>query len=292
MHSGKVRIGSWQGRVSNNDFSANIKKVREVIEEASPGKLDFLCFPESYLSGYSAEAIAQSSVPVDHTELRKLVQESKLHNTVILVGFSEKCPDGIYNSVLVFHRGEILGVPRKTMLTGYDKKHFRTDYRMPLMEAGGIRFGVAVCHTTSFPEPALYLRWKSARLLFTPHFNCVAPDPKGDQWPINFWRHRTAVLNNQAALAALMRMVVVRSNVIVFGKKDLDDGLGCGDSNIWDMEGNCVARGTPFVESLVTAEFERKIFTDPHWINQEAVPLEMMENIYDAAKKYHAKGFA
>jgi len=46
------------------------------------------------------------------------------------------------------------------------------------------------------------------------------------------------VLNNQAALAALLKMVVVRSNVVIVR----EGHLGAGDANIWDMNGEVVAR--------------------------------------------------
>ena len=90
------------------------------------------------------------------------------------------------------------------------------------------------------------------------------------------------VLNNQAALATLLKMVVVRSNVIVIGA----DHLGLGDSNIWDMDGVLVAQGTPFVECVVTAEFDQRIFLEEHWIDRRDVPVELVEMIAQAAQRY------
>jgi predicted amidohydrolase len=272
----KVRIGSFQGYISENNFNANLDKVKSVLKETADMKLDFLCFPEAYLSGYTPKAIIESSVPIDHPELVDFVKSTKDYDTVILVGMSEKTDNGILNTELVIYKGELLGKANKTMLTSYDKKYYYTDLSIPVFEAKGVKFGIAICHTTSFVEPSLYLRWKGARLLFTPHFNSIRPD--------FFWEHRTMVLNNQSALATLLKMVVVRSNVIVIEK----DSLGCGDSNIWNMHGELVAQGTPFKEGIVTYEFDKSIFQSEHWIDRREVPPELCKMIAEAAQKYNA----
>jgi predicted amidohydrolase len=279
----KLRIGAWQGPIVDNGFEQNLAKVRAVIEETRGLGLDFLCFPEVYLSGYSAAAIAESSVPLDHPSLVGFIAESRRHDTVILVGMAERRAGKIYNTELVIHAGRLLGTYHKTLLTGFDAKHFATDLDLPVFEAKGIKFGVVICHDTSFVEPALYLRWRGARLLFTPHFNNIAPEgfPGGGRG-ISYWEHRTMVLNNQAALATLLKMVVVRSNVIVV----TPEHLGSGDSNIWDMHGKLVAAGTPFVEGVVTAEFERRIFEEEHWIDRRQVPAALLDMIAEAAHAY------
>jgi predicted amidohydrolase len=169
------------------------------------------------------------------------------------------------------------------MLTGYDAGFFSRSLDLPIFEAKGIKFGVAICHDTSFVEPALYLRWRGARLLFTPHYNDIGPQRSAaPDEPVNFWEHRAMVLNNQAALATLLKMVVVRSNVVIIR----EDALGSGDSNIWDMDGEMVAAGVPFTECVVTAEFDRQIFLEEHWISRQEVPIELVERIAQAAHDY------
>jgi predicted amidohydrolase len=282
MHS-KIKIGTWQGPVADNDFHTNLQKVKSVLEDSRNLGLDFLCFPETYLSGYSVRAIQKSACSLDHPEIIRFIDESKKYGTVILVGMSEKVKDQIYNSQLVVYQGDLLGVAHKTMLTEYDARYFSTDLSLPVFTAKGIKFGVAICHSTSFVEPALYLRWKGARLLFTPHFNNQPPAGFVQNGKaVSFWEHRTMVLNNQAALATLLKMVVVRSNIVVVEP----NALGVGDSNIWDMDGVLVAQSEPFTECLVTAEFDRQIFLEEHWIDRLEVPLALLDMIAQAAKEY------
>ncbi len=280
----KIRIGSWQGPVEENNVRKNLDKVKSVLEQAGNLKLDFICFPETFLTGITQQAVKESSISLDGPEMRELLEYSKGFDTVVLVGASLKIDGKYYNSQIVLHKGNLLGISHKTMLTEEDSRIFSTDLNLPVYEAKGVKFGVAICHTTSFVEPALYLRWKGARLLFTPHYNNIPPEgfmtSSGER--VTFWEHRTMVLNNQAALATLLKMVVVRSNIVTIGGK----GLGSGDSNIWDMNGNLVAGGVPFTECLVSAEFDKKIFLEEHWISRREVPAELCEMIAEAARKY------
>jgi predicted amidohydrolase len=279
-----IRIGSWQGPIVEGDFAKNATRVKEVVEQTRPLKLDFLCFPECYLSGYQPESVKKCAVPATDPVIADLVDLTRNDDTVVLVGFSELKGGKVFNTVLVAYKGRVLGLPHKTMLVPkYDTAIFDTDLEMPVMEAKGIKFGVAICHTTSFVEPSLYLRWKGARLLFTPHYNDIPPGgvtESGDHH--TFWEHRTMVLNNQAALAALLKMVVVRSNIVMVTEQH----LGAGDSNIWDMNGVCVAAGQPFTEALVTAEFDKEIFLKEHWISRKEIPLQLVDMIAQAAREY------
>jgi predicted amidohydrolase len=279
-----IRIGSWQGPIVEGNFAKNAAKVKEVIGQTRPLKLDFLCFPECYLSGYRPESIKKSAIPATDPAIADLVDITRGDDTVMLVGFAELKGGKVFNTVLVAYKGQVLGLPHKTMLVpAYDTALFATDLELPVMEAKGIKFGVAICHTTSFVEPSLYLRWKGARLLFTPHYNDIPPGgitESGDHH--TFWEHRTMILNNQAALAALLKMVVVRSNIVMV----TEDHLGAGDSNIWDMNGVCVAAGQPFTEAVVTAEFDKEVFLKEHWISRKEIPLQLVDMIAQAAREY------
>jgi predicted amidohydrolase len=283
--TGKIQIGTWQGPVIENDFDSNLDKVCSVLHENESLGLDFLCFPEAFLSGYSAQAVRQSSTTLDDPRLLSFVHQTRNIDTVILVGMSERWNQKIYNTQLVIYQGEVLGKYHKTILTSEDTLVYTADLEMPVFQAKGICFGVVICHDTSFVEPALCLRWKGARLLFTPHYNDIPPEGiVTAEGRITFWEHRAMVLNNQAALATLLKMVVVRSNIVTVQPGH----LGAGDAAIWDMDGKQVAAGTPFTECLVTAAFDRGIFEREHWIDRNEVPIGLVEKIAQAARVYKA----
>ena len=278
-----IQIGTFQGPIVDNNFECNLNKVKEVLFKTKEKDLDFICFPETYLSGYSEQAVRESSIPLDDPRLLEFIQFSAGFDTVILVGMSERDHDRIFNTQIVVYQGKLLGIYHKKMLTDEDKRVFVSDMEFPVFEAKGIKFGVVICADTSYVEPALLLRWKGARLLFTPHYNDIPPEGiDTSDGTVTFWEHRSMVLNNQAALATLLKMVVVRSNVIIVR----EGHLGAGDANIWDMNGEVVAHGTPFRECIVTAEFDRSIFEKENWIDRNEVPSGLLDQIAQAAREY------
>ncbi len=281
----RIRIGSFQGPVAENDLEANLRKVREVISDHADS-LDFLCFPETYLSGYAPESIEGSAITLADPRFLELVEFTAGYDTVILVGLSERRRDGVYNSQSVLYRGRLLGVQTKIMPTlGFDINYFQNELDIRIFEAKGVKFGIAICHTTSYVEPALYMRLNGARLLFTPHFNDMSPETVvPGEGVISSHAHRKMVLNNQAALATLLKMVVVRSNVVVISPAH----LGWGDSNIWDMDGILAAEGEPFTECVVKADFPIEVFTMQNFINHKEVPLQLYRMIASAGERYLA----
>lgn len=281
--SEKIRLGAWQGPTIDYSPEKNIQKVIEVLERTQSFGLDFLCFPEVFLIRTTSMTDRENSMTLDDPRIASLVQACAKYDTVVLVGLSERHEEKIFNTCLVIYAGRLLGKYHKTILTTEEAPFTSTDLDMPVFDAKGIRFGVVLCHDTSFVEPALCLRWKGARLLFTPHYNDIPPDGiETSTGKVTFWQHRRMVLNNQAALATLLKMVVVRSNVVIVKP----DHLGAGDCGIWNMDGVAVAEGTPFIEQVISAEFDRDIFLHEYWIDRHDVPPALLDQIAKAAHDY------
>ena len=104
-----IRIGSFQGSIVDNDFECNLNKVKEVLNQTRDKGLDFLCFPETYLSGYSEQAVRESSIPMDDPCLLEFIRFSTAFDAVILVGMSERDNDKIFNTQIVVYRGKVQG---------------------------------------------------------------------------------------------------------------------------------------------------------------------------------------
>lgn len=262
-----IRISAYQGTCAD-DVDRNLERVYEVIAQAADQKSDFLCFPEGYLSNYRADL----AVPLDDPRVLALIERTAQNDMVVIVGLSEQESGKVYNSALVLHRGRLLGTYRKTMPTASDKKVFAPDTSLPVFQAKGIPFGVIICHDSSFVEPALTMRWKGARLLFSPHYNSI-PYNRMDE-------HRIVVRNNHVGLSALLQMVVVRSNVV----RGDGERLGYGDTTIFSPLGVPVAAVPLFGEALISAEFEDSVFTEEHWSSRSEIPMEVCQQLWDAAR--------
>ena len=261
-----VKIAAYQGRCTD-DFDVNLVNVFGIIDRAGKDENDFLCFPEGYLSNYKADLM----VPLDHPRVRELIDYTREYDMVVIVGISEQVSEEAFNTALILYQGEILGKYRKTMLTGSDKKAFASDYELPVFEAKGVQFGVIICHDSSFIEPALTMRWKGARLLFSPHYNSIAYGRMDE--------HRTLVRNNHVGLSVLLQMVVVRANVIGGD----ENSLGYGDSAIFSPLGVPVATAPLFKEALISAEFDDSVFTKKSWRTRQEIPLEVYRQLWTVA---------
>jgi len=116
------------------------------------------------------------------------------------------------------------------------------------------------------------MRWKGARLLFSPHYNSIDSDRMDE--------HRKKVRNNHVGLATLLQMVVVRSNVV--GSKE--GKLGYGDSTIFSPLGEVVAAAPLFQETLISAEFESAVFEQEEWAARKEVPAEVIRQLCEVAQ--------
>ncbi len=263
-----IKISAYQGKCTD-DFDENLGKVHEIIDRAGKDKSDFLCFPEGYLSNYKADL----SIPLDEPRVLELIEYTNQYDMVVIVGISEKESDKIFNTALILYQGEILGKYRKTMLTGGDKKVFASDYALPIFEAKSIPFGVIICHDSSFIEPALTMRWKGARLLFSPHYNSISYDRMDE--------HRTLVRNNHIGLSVLLQMVVVRANVV----SGDEQSLGYGDSMIFSPLGAPVAAAPLFKEALISAEFDSSVLMQESWRTRKEIPFDVYQQLWNAARE-------
>ncbi len=279
-----LKIATYQGPVADACIEKNIETVLKVLAKHRDEQFDFLCFPETFLSGYTKNAIEHASLSLEDYRIKELIHKSSIYDTVILVGINEQRRDKIYNSQMVIYKGNLLGVSTKTMLTtGFDSEYYSTDLELPVYSAKGIKFGVAICHTTSFVQPSLLLRLRGARLLFTPHFNnlpAVSLLPNGET--LTYEQHKKMVLTNQAGLASLLKMVVVRSNIVECNEK----AIASGDSGIWDMNGNLVVCTQAFTEQVVSHVFPKSIFNKEHWISHQEIPTKLYEMIAKAGENY------
>ena len=265
-----IIISAYQGQCNDGNFDENLKTVYRVIKMALDRKSDFLCFPETFLSGYyTKEQVLRGAVKLDDPRLTKLIKSTANYDMVVLVGVAEKTEETMYNTQLVMYKGELLGKYSKIMLIGGDRRiGFETGKSMPVFEAKGVKFSCIICADSSYPEPALLARYQGAILLFSPHYNSLAIDRMDN--------HRIRVRNNHIGIAALTRMIVVRSNVINVHP----DRLGYGDSAIFDLNGVPLAEAPLFKETLITAEIDKEtIETCKKWKYLERFPQVLREKL-------------
>lgn len=243
-----MRIAAYQGVCRDGDLDANLTAAIETFDQAVDLGADFLCMPETWLSGYGErELIERCALALDDPPVQTLLDHSAGHDMVFMVGMAERAGEQIMNTELILHDGAILGAYRKTMLTGGDYRQmgFGTDFDAPVWQAKGITFGVIICADSSYIEVAQAMWWQGAQIIFSPHYNYIPSDGMD--------AHRIRVRNNHVGIAALLSVPVVRSNVVNW---DRAPRLGYGGTAIFGDDGHPLAEAGLFTECLIHADID------------------------------------
>jgi len=259
-------ISVYQGECAEGDFSTNLQTVRGVCDQALARGSHFVVFPECFLSGYeNREAVVRGARGLDDPELVQWIDATKAHDMVILVGIVRKLPqDKVANTQLVIHRGRIVGYYDKVMLTWGDRHTlgFEAGTAVPIFNIHGVKFGINICHDTSFPHVAMMAKLQGAELLFTPHNNEISTQVVDD--------HRAWVRNCHVGLACQMKMVVARANIVKSGR---EGSVGYGDSFILSPQGNPLVEADLFKSELITATITPAMFQSPYvWSDLRETP--------------------
>lgn len=283
-------VGLWQASCSNTRMADNFASAADAIEQASRARCRFLCLPETFLTGYGSRAVVQrTAIHLTDRRLTALARHAARRRLVLLAGLNERRSDGaIANTMAVFHRGRLVGAYAKTMLTGGDQAAgYCIDDALPVFHVAGLRFGIIICHDSSFAEVAGTLVFKGARLIFSPHFNAIPADRMDE--------HRIIVRNNHIGIAAHNHVVVARANVIVTDGSHDKNGrnlLGYGDSAIFSPTGQPLAEAGLFRPALVTADVAPYL-TPSRWRHKGELRQAILDQWHAAASAYiatHRKG--
>lgn len=280
----KLRLTAWQSRCADGDVAANLASASRAITEAGQQRADFLCLPETFLSGYGSRAqVERGALSLDDPRLAQLAAEAAAQNLVLLAGLAERLSSGdLGNTMAIYSEGQRIGHYRKTMLTGGDARDmgFCRDYDLPVFQAKGIAFGCIVCHDSSFVEPAATLVYRGAQVIFSPHYNYIPMAGMDD--------HRIKVRNNHIGLAALLGVFVVRANVVVADEKH-GDALGYGDSAIFDPNGVALAEAGLFRERLIVAEIDPQQALRSGTARRDELPERVRYQLADELRGYQRK---
>ena len=270
----KLIIGVWQGPCRDGDLAANLATVERVIDQAAEAGCKFLCLPEQFLAGYGKrEYLEAAAVALDDERLTALARRAEPHDMVVMVGISERRGRSFANTQVVLHGGRLAGHYTKTMLIAGDRQVMADfDDELPVFDAHGVRYGIIICHDSSFPEIAATLAWKGARIIFSPHYNAIARGRMDD--------HRIRVRNNHVGIAAHYGVVLARANVV--GDWPAEGRLGYGDSAIFAPNGQAIAEAGLFTEALVTADVA-PLLARSAWRKRSELRPAVIDQLHQAA---------
>jgi predicted amidohydrolase len=165
------KVGFAQFSPVRGEVECNIAHLRRLLTGV---QADVLVLPELSNSGYlhaSTQELLSYSEPADGTgpflsAMRELAQEM---GGLIVAGFAEQAPEGIYNSAAAVDREGVRQVYRKAHLFVDEKDLFLPgNSGFHPLEYRGVQIGMLICFDWAFPEAARTLMLKGAQILVHP----------------------------------------------------------------------------------------------------------------------------
>ena len=243
-----MRIGHCQLISTSGDFDGNLAKVVQGLHQAQEDRVEILSFPECYLTGYqdTEEEVRKHAFATDSARMKQVFDQTSRFDPTIIVGFNERRGTDLYNTCLVAHKGQLLGLYSKC--AAYMKFH-KQGRDFPVFERDGVKFGVIICADGGYIEPARILALKGARILFAPHYNYISKE--------GLISHFMQVRADHVARVRENNVHFVRGNNVALGKDEAfmnTDGVGYGDSYILDPGGEILVRSRRHVEDYFFAD--------------------------------------
>lgn len=256
----RMKIAHCQYESWNADFERNLRRFEEGLERADEEGAAIVSFPECFLTGYpdTGTEARRGAFSLDSEEAMRVLDVSSRHEALAIVGFNETRGEDLYNSVMVVHRGHLVG--KYSKCTAYQKFH-RQGREFPVWEHRGLVFGVLICSDGGYIEPARILAAKGAKVIFAPHFNAIAG--------AGVLSHFTKVRADHTARAIENGVYFVRGNNVILdpAKSGMSrDGLvGYGDSYVMDPGGEILVQSRRHVEDFLVASIDPSIEPPKSW---------------------------
>jgi len=273
-----MRIGHCQLETKCGDFEGNLAKVVKGLEQAERERIEIVCFPECFLTGYpdTEELARKHAFSADSPQVLKVLDLTNRFDATFIVGFNELRGKDLYNTALVAQKGHALGTYSKCF--AYQPFH-KQGRDFPVFERSGVKFGVVICADGGYVEPSRILALKGARIIFSPHFNYI-----GKQGLIQHFQHVRA---DHLARAVENGVYFVRGNNVVFGKDPAItrfDGVGYGDSYIVDPFGEIVVRSRRHKEDFIFADIDPAVTDKDRRVGRSLYSIrELHQQLLEAA---------
>jgi NAD+ synthase (glutamine-hydrolysing) len=127
---GFIRLAAAAPKVAVGDPAANAQAILSLARRADAARAAIAVFPELSLSAYAIDDLLHQEALLGavEDEIARLAEASKELFPVLVVGAPLRHGARLYNTAVVIHRGQVLGVVPKAYLPNYrefyEKRHF------------------------------------------------------------------------------------------------------------------------------------------------------------------------
>ena len=112
-----IRVAAYQV-TPKASFDKRKEQMHDALQKADDERIDFICFPEGFLTGYYAqESLArETSLEINGDIFKGLLHEICRYRVTIIIGFNELAGSCLFDSVATIEKGNLLGIQRKHYL--------------------------------------------------------------------------------------------------------------------------------------------------------------------------------
>lgn len=167
-----MKLGLAAYRFSNKDIAFNLTQIEKAMKE-SQGRVDLLCFGETFLQGFDSltweyETDKGMAITQDSPVMQKLCRLTVQYGTDLLLGYVERDGEFLYSSCVVVEQGKIIHNYRRISKNWkeYDKtdRHYCEGTTTDELWYHGKKIMIALCGDLwVYPE-----RFKTEELLIWP----------------------------------------------------------------------------------------------------------------------------
>jgi predicted amidohydrolase len=258
-----MRIAHCQFEPASGDFDANLQRVVAGLEQVEGDRAEIVSYPECFLTGYQndEERVRAHAFAIDSPQVMRVLDATSRFDPTMIVGFNELRGHDLYNTVLVAHRGHLLGTYSKCAAYMEFHKQGREFpvFQRETRDDGVVTFGVIICADGGYIEPARILAVKGAQVIFAPHYNFIQPQ--------GVIAHFMRVRADHQARAVENQVHFVRGNSVTVGEEQSIrgyEGVGYGDSYVVDPFGEILARSRRHVEDVLICDIHPH---DPRYVD-------------------------
>ena len=283
MKDGFIRAAAATPRTAVGDTGFNTAEIEKYIREAAEKKCALAVFPELSITAYSCGDLFRQRLLTESAEkaLTELMDRTSMLDIVCVAGIPAAFSGRLYNCGAVFHRGRLLGLAAKSVLSPAESRFFSPG--MPCAE-------IEYCGQSTFIGTGLLFSCQNIPAL------TLAALPGGDVF--------SAIAAGNAVISAAVIAEPAAAEELAGKREYIEDLLriqsaetisgciyasaGAGESttdmvyagqNIISENGKLLAQSELFSTGLTVAELDLQL------INQERIRVKAMEDMAISAVK-------
>ncbi|EOR95438.1 putative amidohydrolase [Arcticibacter svalbardensis MN12-7] len=229
--------------------------VEKLIIDAADKQAEIICFPESYIPGYSGldykvEERSQEKLVSALNEVRKMAAANSIS---VIIPMDWYHPKGLLNVAhVISNTGEILGYQTKNQLDPTEDNIWIPGTERSIFEINGVKFGITICHEGfRYPESVRWAAQRDAKIVFHPH--CAGSDIQGVK--LTEWGDKD---NPYYEKAMMMRAL---ENTIYFASSNYAFHYPESASSLIGPDGACIAHETYGKIGVIVADIDLDVAT-------------------------------